>query len=42
MGAMKEHGEIPANYKVIEIPANFIKPGNTALVTTDNPLMFSQ
>ena len=41
MGAMKERGEIPANCKVIEIPANFITPGNTALATNDSPLMVS-
>ena len=38
---MKERGEIPANYKVIETPANFITPGNTASATTGNPLMVS-
>ena len=44
MGAMKERGEIPANYKVIEIPTNFITPDNAAfaaLSTTDNPIMVS-
>lgn len=38
---MKERGQIPANYKVIETPANFITPGNTASATTGNPLMVS-
>ena len=38
---MKECGEIPANYKVTETPANFITPGNTASATTGNSLMVS-
>ena len=38
---MKERGEIPANYKVTEIPTNFITPDNAPLATTNNPLRVS-
>ena len=41
MGAMKERGEIPANYKVIETPTNCITPGNRDLTSNGNPPMVS-
>ena len=38
---MKEPGEIPAKYKVVEPPASFISPGNTASAIAGNSLMVS-
>ena len=41
MGALKERGEIPANYKVIKTLTNSVTPGITASATTGNPNMVS-